>query len=86
MLDVYFEALNSETIEQKKVYDIAGLLGTVCHIITWARCSYFAIKGKDTSSTVHVHKAFLKLLERLYKALIKFLENVFAEIYFTDNC
>jgi len=26
-LDIFFEALNYETIEQKKAYDIAGLLG-----------------------------------------------------------
>ncbi|XP_017337741.1 acid-sensing ion channel 4-B [Ictalurus punctatus] len=29
VLDVYFEALNYETIEQKKAYDIAGLLGDI---------------------------------------------------------
>ncbi|GCC43691.1 hypothetical protein chiPu_0027751, partial [Chiloscyllium punctatum] len=27
VLDVYFEVLNFETIEQKKAYDVAGLLG-----------------------------------------------------------
>lgn len=27
MLDIFFEALNYEAIEQKKAYDIAGLLG-----------------------------------------------------------
>jgi len=27
ILDIFFEALNYETIEQKKAYDIAGLLG-----------------------------------------------------------
>lgn len=27
MLDVFFEALNYETIEQKKAYEVAGLLG-----------------------------------------------------------
>ncbi|KAI4880646.1 hypothetical protein NFI96_001018 [Prochilodus magdalenae] len=29
ILDIYFEALNFETIEQKKAYDIAGLLGDI---------------------------------------------------------
>lgn len=27
MLDIFFEVLNYETIEQKKAYEIAGLLG-----------------------------------------------------------
>lgn len=27
VLDIFFEALNYETIEQKKAYDVAGLLG-----------------------------------------------------------
>lgn len=27
MLDIFFEALNYEAIEQKKAYDLAGLLG-----------------------------------------------------------
>uniref|UniRef100_A0A4W4GZC6 Acid sensing ion channel subunit family member 4 n=1 Tax=Electrophorus electricus TaxID=8005 RepID=A0A4W4GZC6_ELEEL len=29
VLDIYFEALNYETMEQKKAYDIAGLLGDI---------------------------------------------------------
>ncbi|XP_072900743.1 acid-sensing ion channel 4-A-like [Hemitrygon akajei] len=29
VLDIYFEALNYETIEQKKAYDVAGLLGDI---------------------------------------------------------
>ncbi|KAL6456045.1 hypothetical protein MHYP_G00358960 [Metynnis hypsauchen] len=29
ILDIFFEALNYETIEQKKAYDIAGLLGDI---------------------------------------------------------
>lgn len=27
VLDIFFEALNYETIEQKKAYEVAGLLG-----------------------------------------------------------
>lgn len=27
VLDIFFEALNYETIEQKKAYELAGLLG-----------------------------------------------------------
>lgn len=27
VLDVFFEALNYETIEQRKAYEVAGLLG-----------------------------------------------------------
>lgn len=30
MLDIFFEALNYETIEQKKAYEVAGLLGEHC--------------------------------------------------------
>lgn len=29
VLDIFFEALNYETIEQKKAYDVAGLLGNI---------------------------------------------------------
>lgn len=29
VLDIFFEALNYETIEQKKAYDVAGLLGPI---------------------------------------------------------
>lgn len=29
VLDIFFEALNYETIEQKKAYEVAGLLGTL---------------------------------------------------------
>ena len=29
VLDIFFEALNYETIEQKKAYDVAGLLGKI---------------------------------------------------------
>ena len=40
VLDIFFEALNYETIEQKKAYDVAGLLGMLvrlrCH-----PCPYF---------------------------------------------
>lgn len=31
VLDVFFEALNYETIEQKKAYEVAGLLGRWAH-------------------------------------------------------
>lgn len=29
MLDIFFEALNYEKIEQKKAYEVAGLLGRI---------------------------------------------------------
>lgn len=29
VLDIFFEALNYETIEQKKAYELAGLLGKI---------------------------------------------------------
>lgn len=34
MLDIFFEVLNYETIEQKKAYEIAGLLGELLQ--AWA--------------------------------------------------
>lgn len=35
VLDIFFEALNYETIEQKKAYEVAGLLGisTFCQTL-----------------------------------------------------
>lgn len=40
VLDVFFEALNYETIEQKKAYEVAGLLGEFCFTVSiaGARC------------------------------------------------
>ena len=32
VLDIFFEALNYEAIEQKKAYDLAGLLGDSPHL------------------------------------------------------
>lgn len=34
VLDIFFEALNYETIEQKKAYEVAGLLGE-CWWLCW---------------------------------------------------
>ena len=58
ILDIYFEALNYETIEQKKAYDIAGLLGKARHIYMLAQdafillemfsCFYIAFKETAT--------------------------------------
>lgn len=30
MLDIFFEALNYETVEQKKAYEVSELLGVWC--------------------------------------------------------
>lgn len=38
MLDIFFEALNYETIEQKKAYEVAGLLGE-CWWLCLGLCS-----------------------------------------------
>lgn len=38
VLDIFFEALNYETIEQKKAYEVAGLLGE-CWWLCWGPCS-----------------------------------------------
>lgn len=37
MLDIFFEALNYETIEQKKAYEVAGLLGEHCGLVAVLR-------------------------------------------------
>jgi len=37
VLDIFFEALNYETIEQKKAYEVAGLLGE-CWWLCWWPC------------------------------------------------
>lgn len=38
VLDIFFEALNYETIEQKKAYEVAGLLGgdLLTSIMDWS--------------------------------------------------
>lgn len=41
VLDIFFEALNYETIEQKKAYEVAGLLGEICHQSNHRFHSYF---------------------------------------------
>lgn len=41
VLDIFFEALNYETIEQKKAYEVAGLLGA--HLL---RCILFCLCGE----------------------------------------
>lgn len=33
-MDIFFEALNYEKIEQKKAYELAGLLGEINHLST----------------------------------------------------
>lgn len=38
VLDIFFEALNYEAIEQKKAYDLAGLLGDCPHLPMGPRC------------------------------------------------
>lgn len=45
VLDIFFEALNYETIEQKKAYEVAALLGKrsgvqcgVCVSLCWSPC------------------------------------------------
>lgn len=38
VLDIFFEALNYEKIEQKKAYEIAGLLGKIPTVTEQAAC------------------------------------------------
>lgn len=46
VLDIFFEVLNYETIEQKKAYEIAGLLGEVV-----SRTSPLLCLGHDTPAS-----------------------------------
>lgn len=48
VLDIFFEALNYETIEQKKAYDVAGLLG----MIYVSASSLFCFNLNHTSSSL----------------------------------
>lgn len=50
VLDIFFEALNYETIEQKKAYDVAGLLGMICVTVSslfWFRLNHTAAVLRD---------------------------------------
>lgn len=54
VLDIFFEALNYETIEQKKAYDVAGLLGMICvsgSFLFWFNLSHTASSLKDVLQT-----------------------------------
>lgn len=44
VLDIFFEALNYEKIEQKKAYEIAGLLGKIPTLTEQAACHTLQIK------------------------------------------
>lgn len=48
VLDIFFEALNYETIEQKKAYDVAGLLGMIYVTIS----SLFCFNLNHTASSL----------------------------------
>lgn len=47
VLDIFFEALNYETIEQKKAYDVAGLLGMI--YVTASSIFYFNLNHTSSS-------------------------------------
>lgn len=44
VLDIFFEALNYETIEQKKAYEVAGLLGADLWSFLCSLLSVFTVK------------------------------------------
>lgn len=44
VLDVFFEALNYETIEQKKAYEVAGLLGKI-HVTFFSKPEFSLLQS-----------------------------------------
>lgn len=56
VLDIFFEALNYETIEQKKAYEVAGLLGE-CWWLCWGpHGSTWLASPTNWSHVVPVHR------------------------------
>lgn len=63
VLDIFFEALNYETIEQKKAYEVAALLGKegsgvqfgVCVSRCWSPCVFVGWTDATSGCTAHVH-------------------------------
>jgi len=63
VLDIFFEALNYETIEQKKAYEVAALLGKersgeqpgVCVILCWSPCVLMGQTDAMSGCTGYVH-------------------------------
>lgn len=63
VLDIFFEALNYETIEQKKAYEVAALLGKegsgvqfgVCVSPCWSPCVFVGQMDATSGCTAHVH-------------------------------
>lgn len=51
MLDIFFEALNYETIEQKKAYEVAALLGKGGLGPVWGL--YWSGRGREMLGGVH---------------------------------
>lgn len=52
VLDVFFEALNYETIEQKKAYEVAGLLGRFYSLLILFSKLSFSISHSHTTSVL----------------------------------
>ena len=63
VLDIFFEALNYETIEQKKAYEVAALLGKegsgvqsgVCVSLCWSPCVFMGQTDAVSGCTAYVH-------------------------------
>lgn len=63
VLDIFFEALNYETIEQKKAYEVAALLGKersgarfgVCVSLCWSLCVFMERTDATSGCTAYVH-------------------------------
>lgn len=63
VLDIFFEALNYETIEQKKAYEVAALLGKersgvqfdVCVSLCRSLCMFMGQTDAMSGCTAYVH-------------------------------
>lgn len=91
VLDIFFEALNYETIEQKKAYEVAGLLGanllsSIIHCVMfksfgWLMCSCFLVPGDIGGQMgLFIGASILTILE-----LFDYLYEVRLESYYIEK-
>lgn len=66
VLDIFFEALNYETIEQKKAYDVAGLLGKISVTVS-CLLRLFIYKCLQGERCCHCHRVVAELTFHPYR-------------------
>lgn len=81
VLDIFFEALNYEKIEQKKAYEIAGLLGkilAVCRFIVTEKLWFNSVSALSALPRCTFHMACSRLvLWGFLFELVKQAEHIF---------